>query len=430
MAYTGPNKPRVRAVEVVPVNGNGGNGASLSHSFALSDPLHVAGESIIVSPAAMLVLQYADGEHSLRDIQADIARATGHILPFEQIESLMEALDERCYLESQRFREAFDAMREEFFEAPVRPATLAGLSYPEDPAELRSFLDAFFTAPDGPGRPDRKTQTGAIRAIMAPHIDLRRGGTAFAHAYRALVEESDAELFIIFGIAHYGDGNDGPYILTDKNFATPLGTVPTDREFISKLRNNASDDAFGDEYAHRDEHSIEFQAVLLSYLLPDREYRIVPILCGSLHEALRINRPPVEDDAVSSFIDALRRTIEESRKRVAIIAAVDLAHVGKRFGSKTGINAATLETVEREDRKMLESVAAIDSEAFFRSIRKDLNGRNVCGYPAIYTMLTLFERSPELRPSIGTLLRYEQSMETETESVVTFGAMAFRQDAA
>ena len=75
------------------------------------------------------------------------------------------------------------------------------------------------------------------KAIVAPHIDFHRGGPAYAWAYKPLAESAGADLYIILGTSHCGGQT--PYILTLKNFETPLGLVETDRDFVSTCRRNA-----------------------------------------------------------------------------------------------------------------------------------------------------------------------------------------------
>src|SRR5438105_12626397 len=90
----------------------------------------------------------------------------------------------------------------EFRASPLRAPACAGGAYPDQPAELRRFLDGFFTHREGPGGPGAVGSGKPIRALVAPHIDLHRGGPSYAHAYRALREGCDAELFVVFGTAH------------------------------------------------------------------------------------------------------------------------------------------------------------------------------------------------------------------------------------
>ena len=70
---------------------------------------------------------------------------------------------------------------------------------------------------------------------------------------------------MILGVAHqYCQRR---FALTRKDFETPLGLVPTDREYVDQIAALAGRDLFEDELSHRTEHSIEFQVVFLQYVL-------------------------------------------------------------------------------------------------------------------------------------------------------------------
>src|SRR5262249_8660388 len=78
-----------------------------------------------------------------------------------------------------------------------------------------------------------------------------------------------------------------PFALTRKPYDTPLGSAPVDVDFVEALAARAHQDCFAAEVAHRNEHSIEFQAVFLKYLFAGRrDVRIVPVLTSFVHEAL------------------------------------------------------------------------------------------------------------------------------------------------
>ena len=413
MSLPTPERPALRPVEIVPVRTEHGS------AVAMHDPQQIAPQPLVLSTGAVLVLEQLDGEHTLRDAQAEICRRTGHIVPMEQIENLVRALDEHLFLDSPRFAEASRALRDAFLGSPTRPATVAGNGYPAEPDKLRPFLDALFVGPGRPGLPERQPGRGDLRALVAPHIDLRRGGACFAHAYKALAEGSDADLFVILGIGHFGDAR--PYTLTQKAFETPLGLVPTDRDTVARLAELAPPDALGDEMGHRTEHSVEFAALFLRYLYPDRDdLAIVPVLCASFHPFVADNRRPIDQPEIRGFIDALRRVIAESGRKVCLIASVDLSHVGRRFGDERPADSALLRSVETHDRELLEAVAARDADALFRLIQQDQDSKHVCGTPAMYTLLHLLDGNES-----AALLRYEQSPEPEMQSAVTFAAMTF-----
>jgi AmmeMemoRadiSam system protein B len=278
---------------------------------------------------------------------------------------------------------------------------------------LRKQLDGLFTEPGGPGLPDTTSPGGRLCGLIAPHIDILRGGACFASGYAELARESRARIFVILGISHVPTAR--RFVLTGKDFDTPLGVVSTDRTFIEKLSNRCSRDYFEDELVHRNEHSVEFQAVMLKYLYPEREdLRIVPILCSSKDEILTGNSP-AEDPEFQEFTAAIGGMIYGCGEEVCLIAGVDL---GQRFGQVVTMTPAFLEQAEAEDTVMIERIIDKDADGFFNHIREEQDHRNVCGVPAIYTLLTLVDTS-NVR-----LLRYDQSVDEQTQSVVTFMAAA------
>ncbi len=115
----------------------------------------------------------------------------------------------------------------------MRKESHAGTAYEADRDKLKDQIDGFFTSADGPGKPSSSNKTAGLKGVIAPHIDIGCGGTCFALAYKEIAESSDAELFIILGIAHTGTRN--LFVLTDKTFETPFGNVETDKEFLETL---------------------------------------------------------------------------------------------------------------------------------------------------------------------------------------------------
>src|SRR2546422_1539619 len=179
-----------------------------------------------------------------------------------------------------------------------------------------------------------------------------------------------------------------PWALTRKDYENPLGAAQVDRDFVEALAARAQQDCFGSELAHRTEHSIEFQAVCLRYLYADRrDIRIVPVLASFAHEAMLEGKRPDDDPRVPRFLEALADTIAASGRRVALIAGADLAHVGPRFGDPEPVSAPELARLEREDREMLEPVAAGDAPAFFGAGARDGDRRRLRGLSPVYALL-------------------------------------------
>jgi AmmeMemoRadiSam system protein B len=401
--------PRLRAIETFPVEHEG------ERYIALRDPSGYT-PSIVMLPTALLeVVALFDGEHAITDIQAELMRRHGELVTREHLERLIDSLDEHGFLDSPAFARRRDTIDRAFLDAPSRPASHAGGAYPDDPVQLRETMDGFFTAPDGPGAVARASGNG-VRGLVAPHIDFHRGGPAYAWGYRDLAERSEADLFVVFGTCHAGMAH--PFALSRKDYETPFGPALVDRDFVQTLAARARQDCFGAELAHRNEHSIEFQAVFLQYLYGRRrKIAIVPVLTSFVHEALARGRRPEDDRRVRAFLDALAETAAASPRRVAFIAGADLAHMGPRFGDPQPIGPAELEVIGREDREMLTAVEAGDAEAFFEAARRDNDRRRVCGLSPIYALLRA------LGGTKGTLRRYGQW--PDPQAVVTFASVVF-----
>ena len=277
-------------------------------------------------------------------------------------------------------------------------------------------LQSYFIHPEGPGNNAVSDVSKPLRGLVAPHIDFNRGGPTYARAYQALADHSEATTYIIFGTCH--SAMPQRFSICAKDYETPLGTAPSDRDFITRVSARLGNE-YRDEFSHRGEHSIEFQTVALRYILQDRkEFRIVPILVGSFHDIYAEGRTAADDPEINKVAGALRDTIAESPGSVCVIAGADLAHVGRRFGDSSGPTVSSLGEVEREDRLFLQLVERGDAEGVFRSIAADNDRRRVCGYPSIYMTLRCIDR-PE-----GTLLHYRQWSDLTAGAAVTFAALA------
>ena len=405
---TPPARPRLRALEAFPIDQDG------QRAVGLRDPAGFT-DQVAVLPLPLLdIVSLFDGEHSLAEIRAIVAARHDATLTHEQIAAVAERLDEAGFLDSPRFAARRDRIESEFASSPVRSAAHAGAAYAGEPAALRAQIDGFFRGPQGPGVLEGGP-LAPLRGVLAPHIDFHRGGPTYAWAYRAILERSDADCFVILGTCHAGMAD--PFAVTLKAYDTPLGPAAVDGDFVASLGRRYGRDLFASEGAHRVEHSVEFQTVMLRWALGDRRpFTVVPILASFLHEAVWTGGEPEADPRVPRFLDALAETIAAGDRRVCVVGSVDLAHVGPRFGDAEPNTPAFLQEVERQDRAMLDAVVAGSASAFFESVARDGDARRICGLSPIYTFLRAL---PEAR---GRLLRYSQW--PDPRGAVTFCAAA------
>jgi MEMO1 family protein len=406
--------PRIRFVEAVPIRRD-------DEVFVLlRDPEDLCAGEMIVSPPAYLLLTLLDGSRDPGDIQQELLRQTGQVIPRDSIDAFIESLDRSFLLDNERARRRRDELRREFAALPSRPAAHAGASYSADAGNLRDFLDAFFREAAVNNGADAPAEVFP-RGLIVPHIDMRCGGRCMARGFRALAQPAAPlpRRYIVLGVAHAPTPN--LYTLTNKDFETPLGPARADREAIALLTSLYGDSLFEGELAHRREHSVEFAAVFLKYLHQGNDdFTMVPLLCGSLHEEFLNGhaRQPGDRDDVARFCEALRTLLAQPGPPTCLVASVDLSHIGRKFGDVEGVDPFRARTVRAADLAMLERVRERDPEGFFDHFRADANARNVDAVTAVYTLLHA------LGPGPARLLDYDQHLELATESLVSFASMA------
>jgi AmmeMemoRadiSam system protein B len=389
--------PRLRPLEVLQLPDEDGA------SFVLRDPEGYTDEELVLSEAALFVAAHCDGEHDMDELRAAFEKRYGGTPEPEQIRHLVGRLEQAGMMDSELFAARRERMHEEFRAASTRPAVHAGVSYPEDPAEAQAAVEGFEREAAGLEAPGPRPQ-GKLRGLVAPHIDLRVGGACTALAYGLLAEAPAVETVIVLGTSHAC--GKPVWIVLEKPFETPLGTVPLDAAACRRLAEAAGAQS-EDLFLHRKEHSVEFQALFLAALRRrGRDLRIVPVLCGSMRE-----RVPEGDP----FLAALRELLAERGERVIVVAGADLAHVGPRFGDPGVLNPEGLSFLEGEDRRTLGFVAEGDAAGFYASVMEDNDPRRICGLSPIYGLLAAL---PGAR---GKVLHYEQT--NDDTGTVSFASM-------
>jgi AmmeMemoRadiSam system protein B len=406
--------PRLRPIEVFPIQERS------RRSFVLRDPADPKISPIVVSDGAGEVLALLDGRRTLPELAAALL-LRGATIAETQLRSFLTRLDEAGFLDGPRADHHLAQRKADFLAQPLRPATHAGGAYPDGVEELPRALEAGYLHTDGPGKLPGKRGLKPLRAAIAPHVDLHRGAPTYSWAYKALAEAQPAELYVILGTCH--TPVQGHFAATNKAYDTPLGAVPSDTGFLARLGRSYGRDLFEGEFSHAGEHSIEFQAVYLRSLglAGDGAAPIVPLLLDSLHSMVKYGDSPSDVAIVSDFVSALRHTLAEDGRTVTLIAAVDLAHVGPRFGDQWRVDQLHQASVERGDREMLDFVLTPDAEAYYAQVMGDRDARRICGLTPIYVLTALMQAEQRR----GEMLRYTQWVDTDQSSSVTFASAVF-----
>lgn len=405
--------PRLRPVETIFVQDR-----ARGRVLMLRDTEGIAPGAVVVPAHLAAVIGRFDGHRTTAQIAEDASRATGRTVSVELVEQLAAELDAACMLDTPRFRARRREVVRDFAAAPVRPASHAGGAYHADPNELGRYIEDECLA-RAPARP-RRGAAGSMLGLCAPHMDLWRAAVGYGHAYRALAERLDEEVdtFILLGTSHAPMRR--PFAVCAKAFATPLGALEPDHEAIRGLEAASRFDLREDEYLHKGEHSLEFQAVFLRHVLGPRAAtaRIVPVLCG-LGDAQVSGRDPALDADAESFLVALRRLVEDRQGRVLVIAGADLAHVGPRFGDARPLDERGKERLRARDAESIDLALGGDAPGFFRHVAADLSTRRVCGLGPIYTMLRA------LPGGRGERLHYDQHVDPDEGSIVSHASLVY-----
>jgi AmmeMemoRadiSam system protein B len=377
--------------------------------FILFDQLRLSELVMRISRLELEWLELFDGQRSLREIQLEVIRSTGELVPLEFFRRLVEQLDKALFLEGDRFRELADT--------PIRPPSCLG-AYEEEPGALRRQLRELFTHPQGSGLPGEPRPDSGLRAVLAPHIDYARGGLSYTPAFKALFERSEASLFVIIGTSHYSRHR---FTLTRKHFRTPLGVVQTDRTYIDRLVAHYGNGLFDDELlAHLPEHSIELEVVFLQYLYEKkRDIRIVPLVVGSFHDCVATGESPMEMPDIRRMVEALREIERETTEPICYVISGDLAHIGPKFGDPEPVHPKQLTHSRKQDEAILTKAEKADSAGYFEVIRNEGDERRICGLPPTWLVLQAAQ------PGKGRVLAYEQYVHPKGNESVSFASVAF-----
>ena len=412
-------KPKLRPVEAFPGTQDG------RRVVLLRDPSGYSDRIVGVTEAGLVLLSLFDGTRTVPDIQAEIMRQAGELIPVEQIRNLAEEIDRALLLEGDTFEQHRRKVDQDFIGAPTRAAHHAGGAYEAEPTALVARLDEMLATDPSAGIPP-PAPPGEMRGLIAPHIDYARGSAGYRAAYACLRDRMNApgarqpDLFVVFGTRHAPAP--GLFNLTRKHYATPIGLARTSQDLVHRIAERvkpAGHDLFAGEAAHRTEHSIEFQCVFLRHLMGNREFEVLPVLCGALEESMIERTDPAEDEGAARVVDAVREEVDRTGRRAIYVAAADLAHVGPHFGDPDPVTNALLATLETRDRATMAKVVAGDAKGFFEDVAADGDSRKICGIPPIWATLAALGKKVS-----GELLHYGQAREPEFASVVTFAAAA------
>jgi len=256
----------------------------------------------------------------------------------------------------------------------VRPAAVAGMFYPENPAELAAMLHGFLAeAQPPPLHP---------KALIAPHAGYIYSGPIAANAY-ALLQSRRASIkrVVLLGPVHrvWTPGLALPGVDV---FETPLGSVVLDQDAIAAIDGLRQVQVH--PAAHVQEHSLEVQLPFLQSVLDD--FTLVPLAVGG-----------ASPEAVAEVLEVLWGGTE-----TLIVVSSDLSHF------------LAYDQAQHVDRATVHEILVLNSH---------LTGEQACGCVCVNGLL-LAARKRGLSPHLLDL-RNSGDTAGDRNRVVGYAAIAF-----
>ncbi len=391
------HRPRLRPLDIRPFVQDG------QELLLLRDPLALADRSVVIPAAAAPILALCDGTRDANEMRTALLAHFGVRVAPEGLAGLLAALDQTYLLENERTADARARVLSAYRAAPFRAPALAGGAYPAEPAALAAYLDAYIDEARTRYHQEHAPSAASVRGLVSPHIDYERGGPVYGAVWAPAKSVANAaDLAIIFGTDH--SGGHGKLTLTRQHYATPYGVLPTATEIVEACAAAVSA-PFEEELHHRNEHSIELAAVWLHHMRGGRPCEVVPVLCGSFSHFVAGQADPAADPDIAGLVAALAAA--SAARRVLVIAAADMAHIGPAFGGEP-VDAAGASALRAADAALLEHMAAGDAAGFFAAIEKVGDRNNVCGLPPVYLALRLLAPAGGVPLAGGVPHAYDQ----------------------
>jgi AmmeMemoRadiSam system protein B len=384
----------------------------------LWDPSGLSSEKLVIPLNYFYMFQFFDGEHSLEQVGAEYLKKYGEFVMPDRLIRLVSDLDEKLFLEGERYDQAKAEALAAYRSSPIRQAVFAGKSYKADLETLRKQINDFFKSKEGPESTPSANQGKKIKAIVAPAFEPKEAGPLYAWAYKELKEAVTPDVFVILGTCHAG--LERGITITDRDFETPLGIVPVNKTIIEHMRKNGGETFFEEDIKHIHEHSIEFQLPLLQQTIGiQKPFTIVPVLCSFPPLVLADPDEKPLFDHIDTFLKSLKEAIASTGQEVCVIAGANLAHIGLRYGDQKPPTDFSFHRCMQADLEMLKKVEELHPEEFAQYILTEGDKRHILGFSAIFLLLKLIEAEK------GEVLRYDRGITDQFNSTVTYASMAF-----
>ena len=347
----------------------------------LEDDLGLAKTAVQIPQNLTPILLLCDGTRALPAINGALL-LQGISIGEKRIYNLIEQLDDALLLENGKFAAEKIKAIQKYRNSKHRPMSFAGTIYPSTISDLDLFIEESKSKFKRSGQSDE--YDGVLQGLLSPHIDFARGYATYAELWKESEEDLDGiEQVVILGTDH--SGGLGSITPTMQNYQTPYSELETDLEGIKLIETAISGkDPYNEELHHIKEHSIELALTWLHNSMEGKQFKLLPILCGSFQKFIIDKQQPDSDETINNVIDSISEY--RKRARTLVIAAGDLAHVGPEFGDETTMDELSLGDLASKDHISLASIEKGDPDNFFQTSAEEADVRKICGLTPIYLM--------------------------------------------
>ncbi|MBU8892371.1 MAG: AmmeMemoRadiSam system protein B [Bacteroidales bacterium] len=249
-----------------------------------------------------------------------------------------------------------------------REPVVAGSFYPENPAQLKTYLESLFAQSEYVKTYDN------VLAVIVPHAGYVYSGKVAASGYNQIDPDKEYDNIFIIASSHRVMFN-GASVYNLGDYITPLGKVAVNKELADKLIRENEIFVFNQD-AHAAEHSLEVQLPFLQYKM-NKDFQIVPIVTGT-------------------------QTLGEIKKLAEVLLPYfnenNLFIVSTDFSHYPDYNNALIADKKTGDAILSNSVVNVinainwNGSANFENLVTSL-----CGWPSVLTLLNITEKNPDIQ---------------------------------
>ncbi|MFB0564573.1 MAG: AmmeMemoRadiSam system protein B [Candidatus Aminicenantaceae bacterium] len=247
-----------------------------------------------------------------------------------------------------------------------RKPSVAGYFYPGNEHDLLTMVENMV-------KPEMKKEEAIC--VVSPHAGFIYSGPVAGAVFSSVQLPST---FVILGPSHRSISSLAA-IMKEGFWETPLGEVSVDA-LLAELIMKHSSLITEDEFAHRDEHSLEVQLPFIQYFKKD--ISMVPI-CFSYE---------ISYEKIEQLAKAVSQGIREFKSKVLIVASTDMSHYVNQ------------KIAEKKDFLAIERVEKLDPKGLYDTVlREDIS---MCGFQPTTAGLIA---AKELGAKKAELIKYQTS---------------------